>query len=199
MTAADRLSGGRLRARLDPGRLADPRGLTREVSTYHGVDSAIATDTALVTTRYYLRTPCAPSSLNRLMISGGRGTVAAPWGGNHEPAAAVGTAGTGQPRPVPAAVRPAAYPGQPGWGPQPQPPRKNWFLRHKILTGVLTVIVPFVIIVIAAGVSGGTHLTPTAAGPSAPQDTTQNAGNRHRPRRRPCLPRRRGASAPRSP
>lgn len=61
-------------------------------------------------------------------------------------------------------------------GPQPQPPRKNWFLRHKILTGVLTVIVPFVIIVIAAGVSGGTHVTPTAAGPSAPKDTTQNAG-----------------------
>jgi hypothetical protein len=62
------------------------------------------------------------------------------------------------------------YPGQPG--PQPQPPRKNWLVRHKALTGILSAVALFFVIGFVAGASGGTRVTPDAAGPAA----TQNAG-----------------------
>lgn len=63
----------------------------------------------------------------------------------------------------------SGQPWQPGWGPQPLPPRKNWFLRHKVLTAVLGVIALFVIIGIAAGVSGGGSSQSSAT--SAPSPT----------------------------
>lgn len=46
------------------------------------------------------------------------------------------------------------YPPQPGYAPQQPPPKKNWFARHKILTGVGAAIVAIIAITAATGGSG---------------------------------------------
>lgn len=60
-------------------------------------------------------------------------------------------------------------PGQPytGWTPPEQPPRRNWFARHKILTGVGAAFLLFTGIGVAAGGGDGGGGTAAAPSPSA--------------------------------
>lgn len=58
------------------------------------------------------------------------------------------------------------YPPQPGYAPQP-PAKKNWFARHKFLTGLGVLVVAVIAITAATGGSGGdSH---DAAAPDARQ------------------------------
>jgi hypothetical protein len=90
-------------------------------------------------------------------------------------------AGPGQPVATPYPGQPQ-YPGQPGQpaGAQlpvgPTPPRKSWFARHKVLTG-LGVVVLLVIIGANLGGGGGEEPTaPTAVADTGAAETAPDAG-----------------------
>lgn len=62
--------------------------------------------------------------------------------------------------------------GQPG-APAPQPPKRNWFARHKFLTGIGAVVA---LVVGIAAFSGGGDEDTTAAGGTTQEESAQDAG-----------------------
>lgn len=71
----------------------------------------------------------------------------------------------------------ANQPGAPQWQPQPQhqwappaapSPKRNWFVRHKVWTGVIVAVVLIMIISVASGGSKSNNKTTTPAATTAP-------------------------------
>lgn len=79
----------------------------------------------------------------------------APQGQAPGPYAQTGPPHAQAPGPYAQDGQPQGYPGAPGAGPAgttaPPEPKKNWFARHKILTGVLAVIALFVVVGLFSG------------------------------------------------
>lgn len=64
------------------------------------------------------------------------------------------------------------YPAMQGMPPAPAPKKRNWFMRHKILTAILAILA---LIVVGSALGGGKRDQPPAAGGSAPAATSAPA------------------------
>lgn len=67
---------------------------------------------------------------------------------------------------------PPPWPPASGWQPPPPPPRKSWPRRHKILTGLLTVVGLAVVGGITDGIAGGNAPARAPAVTSTPRDAS---------------------------